>query len=262
MFSGFTIQLIIPYLIVFYLIVFRLAGAVMAMPGLGTQIFPKRIRIALVISLAIIVFIGIDYDTTAIASLTTPMLILAIFREVLVGLAFGFVLKIINGAVQFMSAIVGMQMGFMMASSVNPQTKQSGTILEAIFTLWTTSLIFVLNLHHVMLEAIFSTFERIPLGSFKLSSGWMSGAIDMIQVFLETGLQMAIPIGSAVFLTNVGLAITARLVPSLNIFAIGFILTITVGFIGIIYALPNLQAYLAKYVIWVIQEATNLVISK
>ena len=204
----------------------RMAGAIMVMPGLSAQGIPKLIRLAVAVSLTIL--IAPVSPPTAAPSL--PMLVSAIVGEVGLGVLLGGSVGMVFGGLVFATEIIGSQTGRMVALQFNPMLKMSQDPVGAMAGMIAILVFMGLDLHLAVLVILADSFHTVPPGStihlLDVAAIW----VELASPTLQAGLRLAAPVLALVFLVNCFVAVLAKLAPSMNVFfSIGFILTSLAG---------------------------------
>ncbi|MDH4283762.1 MAG: flagellar biosynthetic protein FliR [Gallionellaceae bacterium] len=220
----------------------RILALVASAPILGNRQIPARIKVGLSLLLTFIVAPlapmqpGID-----VASAEGLFVLL---QQVLAGLAMGFTMRLIFTAVEMCGDIAGMQMGLGFATFYDPQ-HASYTPLVAQFLGIIAALAFLgLNGHLVIVSALCESFQIFPISSAQPSAvGFHTLAVWGGSIF-KYALQLSMPLIGVLLITNMALGILARSAPQLNIFAIGFPVTLAVGFVALALSLPYLSPLL------------------
>ncbi|MFZ6753151.1 flagellar biosynthetic protein FliR [Undibacterium sp. Dicai25W] len=217
----------------------RILGLIAVAPPFGNRTIPLRIKLGFGIIIALIVTPTIPPFANADALSFSGMMILA--QQFVIGLGMGFVMRLVFAAIEMAGTVAGMTMGLGFASFFDPQTRGNTSAVSQFLVLVATVLFFSLNVHHALLLALMDSFKSIPI-STTLQSGFDFHrlAIWGEQIFIA-GLRLSIPLIAALLLTNVALGILTRAAPQLNIFGIGFSITITVGFLILAAILPYLS---------------------
>ncbi|MBC3861724.1 flagellar biosynthetic protein FliR [Undibacterium jejuense] len=217
----------------------RVLGLIAVAPPFGNRTIPLRIKLGFGIIIALIVTPTPPPFANADALSFSGMMILA--QQFVIGLGMGFVMRLVFAAIEMAGTVAGMTMGLGFASFFDPQTRGNTSAVSQFLVLVATVLFFSLNVHHALLLALMDSFKSIPI-STTLQSGFDFHrlAIWGEQIFIA-GLRLSIPLIAALLLTNVALGILTRAAPQLNIFGIGFSITITVGFLILAAILPYLS---------------------
>lgn len=167
--------------------------------------------------------------------------ILLIIKELGVGLALGFTAALLLYTVQIAGAFIDFQMGFSIASVMDPQTGTQVPIIGHFKYILALLFLLTVNGHHLMLDGVMQSFQAFPVESIAFSAKMEEVTHFFTRLFVEMfmiALQIALPIVGALFLVDVALGILAKTVPQLNIFAVGLPLKIIVGFIMLFLSMP------------------------
>jgi flagellar biosynthetic protein FliR len=164
--------------------------------------------------------------------------LMAVFREVLLGIAIGYTARLTYTSIQLAGQLAGYGMGFGMARILDPSTRTNVTII-AQYNVVIAMLVFLLiRGHHHILVGIAKSFSAVPLGVWSPSASLVGHLNTVFASIFATGFRIAIPVMAALFLTKVALAIIARTIPQMNVFIVGFPLQISVGLIAMAVSLP------------------------
>ncbi len=221
----------------------RVLGVVMTAPVFGNRGMPMRIR--LMVGLGITLGLAPALPPMPSVPLGSWTGLLMIMQESLVGLAMGFCLRLTFAAIDIMGEVLSLQMGLSFATFFDPMTNaQTGVVGEILALL--VSLIFLsLNGHLLVAEALVRSFEWLPVRTTPVHArGW--GTLVQAGAFMfGTALMLSLPAAAALLITNLALAVLTRAAPQLNLFAIGFPITLTVGIgvivVGLEHMTPLLQ---------------------
>ena len=248
---SFTSRELIALIMAFVWPLTRILGLIAVAPPLGNSSVPARIKIAFGVVIALIVAPSIPAIPDADALSLTGILILT--QQFIIGLGIGFIMRLAFAAIELAGTMVGMTMGLGFASFFDPQTRGNTSALSQFLVLIATVLFFSLNIHHAMLIALMNSFKTIP-STTTLQSGFDFHRLSIWgeQIFIS-GLKLSIPLIAALLLTNVALGILTRAAPQLNVFGIGFTITISVGFLILGMILP----YLALPIEHLFQQAID-----
>jgi len=215
----------------------RIIGVISIAPLYGNISVPARVKIALGIMLALIVSPLIS--TPVIDPMSLPgLLILA--QQMVIGLAMGFAMRIAFAGIEMAGEISGMTMGFGFASFFDPQTRARSSAISQFLALIMLMVYLATNLHLVVLSTLVQSFDLLPISSNLIASGGFLEVVKWGGRIFSAGVQLSLPIVAALLITNIALGILTRAAPQLNIFGIGFPLTIGAGFIMLDVALPYL----------------------
>lgn len=213
----------------FALVLCRIAGLFAAMPVFGGRRLPNKVKIVAVLAITMVCLPILQITPPPVPENSLAMGLL-VLREVMVGLTLAFITQIIFAAVELSGQIVGLQMGFSIASVIDPTMGNQMQIMSVMQSLLATLFFFSLNIHHVFIRAIVDSFSVIPLGGWKMSEALIHFLIKVTTDVFILGVRLAAPVMVALLLTSVVLGIMARAFPQMNVFMVSFPLNIGLGF--------------------------------
>jgi len=214
----------------FALILCRIAGLFAALPVFGGKRLPTRIKVVAVVAITLVCAPVLQLTPPAVPKdvFTIGLIVL---REILIGLTLAFVTQVIFAAVEFSGQIIGMQMGFSIASVIDPAMGTQTQIMSVMQSLLATLFFLSLNIHHVFIRAIVDSFSIIPLGGWQMSEALISTLIAVSADVFILGIRLAAPVMVTLLLTSVVLGVMARSFPQMNVFMVSFPLNIGLGFL-------------------------------
>jgi flagellar biosynthetic protein FliR len=210
-----------------------------ALPVLGTRTVPARVRIALAALVALAS--QASMPPLPVVALDSPLAFMLVAQQVLIGLCVGFAVRVVFAAVEYAGELVGLQMGLNFAGFFDPVTAASGTALGRFYGTMVAWLFVVINGHLLVLAALLQSFQSFPVGPEPF--GFLRATLPHrwgAEIFL-TGLWIALPMVAMLLFVNLVLGVISRVAAQINIFAVGFPITLSVGLIGTLVTLPLLQ---------------------
>ncbi len=205
---------------------FRIASVMMTMPVIGTQLVPARIRLFLAVALTALVAPHIPTPPSLDPLNLGTWAIIA--EQILIGATMGFVLQLLFQIHVLAGQIVAMQMGLGFASMNDPTLGISVAVVAQVFTMLVTLLFLAVNGHLVVIEVLVESFTTLPLGEFLLVSDFQAVVLRFSWV-LAAALLIGLPAITALLIVNLSFGVMMRAAPQLNIFSIGFPLTLVFG---------------------------------
>ncbi len=211
-----------------------------AMPVIGQRGVPMRLRVALAFLIAVCAQAALP--AMPVVPLDSPQAMLLLVQQLLVGLTLAFAARIVFSAVEFAGEVIGLQMGMNFAGFFDPMTGGQSTAVSKFFGVSISFLFIVVNGHLLLISAVVQSFHAFPAGPdpfafLRAVQPQVWGA----QVF-ELGLWLALPLVAMLLFVNLVLGVVSRVAQQMNIFAIGFPITLSVGLIGVLLTLPMMQA--------------------
>ncbi len=226
----------------FFLIFVRVITIIAFLPVFGSFAVPPQAKVAFSLILTILIFATDIPKIKAVGSdFTLPLFGLLIVKEVLVGIAVGFVASMLFTAVQFAGRLVDTEIGFGFVELIDPMNNETVTVLGQLQVILFTILFLTFNGHYFMLLAIERSFELIPLlGGVLPGNKVAEHIVSITGAVFETALKLSAPVYVTLILSEVALGVVARTVPQINIFFVGMPLKIAVGLLSMALALPML----------------------
>ena len=211
-----------------------------SLPVLGTRTVPMQVRIAL----AAFVALGAQAALPAPppVALDSPLAFALVAQQMVIGLALGFAVRLVFAAVEFAGEIIGLQMGLNFASFFDPITAGTATTTSRFFGTTIAWLFIVINGHLLLLAALVQSFEAFPVAPEPFAFLHTAAPHRWGAEIFATGLWIALPLVTMMLFVNLVLGAISRVAPQINIFAIGFPVTLTVGLIGMLLTLPALSS--------------------
>jgi flagellar biosynthetic protein FliR len=216
----------------------RILGLVTAAPVFGNTGVPMLIKMTLAVSLAAVV--APTLPPVPIVDPTSWAGILILGQELLVGVAMGFAMRLVFAAIEFAGEVASSTMGLGFATFFDPSSAGRSSAISQFLALVATMAFLAMNAHLVLVEALVESFFTMPISATPMALG---APLEMVRWggrIFSAGLQLSLPIVAALLITNVALAILTRAAPQLNLFGIGFPITLGTGFLVISLTLPYL----------------------
>jgi flagellar biosynthetic protein FliR len=225
----------------FLLILFRLGGLFLSAPIFAGGHLPIPFKAGLALTLALSLYPLLHGGPFA-GEIEPLSLALSILGEVTLGILIGLSARLVFIGVGVAGELTGIQMGLGFANVVHPQFAVHASVVAQLMDLITFLTFLTLEGHHALLEAIWASFQSIPPGM--VSGAAAGGATSVLVPLFGKSLLLAIKISSpimvAVLLTNVAIALLARVVPQLNFFVFGLSVTFVIGLLALLASLPLL----------------------
>ena len=215
---------------------FRCAALLTAAPLFGAAYVPTRVRLALALTLALVLAPVVPAPAVDPFSLAGLLLVL---QQVLVGLLLGIAVRLVLVVFDLAGQVISQTMGLGFAAMVDPSTGAQVPAVSQLYLLLASLVFVTLNGHLLMVQVLAHSFEVVPVGGagieiesfWQLASraGWVFGA----------GVLLALPAVTAMLVVNLAFGVMTRAAPQLNLFAVGFPLTLLMGFVVILLTLPG-----------------------
>jgi len=220
----------------------RIGACLMVAPVFGAAYVTPRIRIGLAAALTLV----------ALPSLPTPQAISVLsvdgvvttVEQVLIGVALGFALQLMFDALTLGGQILANGMGLGFAFNIDPLRSVETPALGQFYSLIGTLVFLALNGHVALIETLVASFRGLPVGPAGLSPDSLHLMANWGSELFMGALRVALPGMTALLVVNLAFGVTSRAAPALNLFAVGFPITLVFGFVIVLLGLPSLQGVL------------------
>ena len=222
----------------------RILALVSAAPVFGNRGVPRRIRLGLGLAL-----------TLVIAPLAGPIPavppssyegLLVLIEQILIGTAMGLAMRIAFAAVDMAGELIGLQMGLGFATFFDPLRGNNAPVIAQLMGLLAVLFFLALNGHLLMISTLAQSFALLPIGTNLFGAHAALSVASWGGQMFAAGLTLALPVLAALLITNLALGVLTRTAPQLNIFAVGFPITLLLGFFMLALVLPYLTAPMEK----------------
>lgn len=215
----------------------RISAFYFAVPVIGARTVPARIRIILALFTAIM--IAPVLPAAPIVSFLSAQAFMMIIQEVLIGLALGFAMQIVLHAFVFAGQLVAMKLGLGFAAMNDPSSGVSVTILSQFYLLISTLLFLSSNGHLVVLQLMIDSFTTFPISGPGMNTTHFMIIVDLGSWLFSAGLLIALPLFTSLLIVNMSFGVMSRSAPQMNVFTVGFPITLILGFILMWFSLAN-----------------------
>lgn len=198
---------------------------------------PVRIRLAAGLAIAMAVLPALPPMPAIPVDSWHALGVLA--HQFLIGAAIGFTIRLVLAAVDLAGEMIGLQMGLSFAVFFNPTTGGQSSVVAEFLNLLTLLVFLALDGHLMLIKILVQTFQWLPVGEATAAQGWLV-IVRHASVMFVAGVLMALPMIATLLIANIGLGVLTRAAPQLNLFAVGFPVTLTVGFIVLLVSLSVL----------------------
>lgn len=163
------------------------------------------------------------------------------FQQMLIGIGMGFAARIVFSAFSFAGEFIGFQMGLGFATFYDPLSASQTPVIAELINLLALLLFLSMNGHLLYFATLAQSFSAIPVSATPLANASWFNLVELGGKIFSAGLLLALPIVVALMITNIALAVLTRAAPQLNIFALGFPLTLVGGFVALAISLNYLS---------------------
>jgi flagellar biosynthetic protein FliR len=235
----------------------RVGGFILVAPTLSETVIPRRIKI--IMSLALAFLMAPLVRIPAALSILSGAGLLAAVQELLIGVAIGLVVQLTFEALIFAGQSISLTMGLGFATLVDPQRGANTTVLGQMFMIFGLLTYLAINGHLVLLGALAESFQTLPIGAAHIDKNFLLSVVLWGAHVFESGLLIALPAVIALVIVNLALGVVTRAAPQLNLFGIGFTITLMCGFFVLIAGLDGIMTGISGLINSALTAAGELV---
>lgn len=223
----------------------RILALISSAPVLGARGSPMRVKVGFAFVVTVVVAPNVGNIPQVDPGSALGLMIVA--QQVAIGLAMGMAMRVVFSAVEMAGHLIGLQMGLGFATFFDPQNSAQTPVMASFLGMLAILVFLTLNGHALMIEAVVQSFRELPILAQPLSfAGWKVLVNWGGQIFLA-GVLLSLPVIAALLITNISIGIMTRAAPQLNIFAVGFPITLMAGFVVLSISLPYFIPLLERF---------------
>ncbi|MEO8297167.1 MAG: flagellar biosynthetic protein FliR [Burkholderiales bacterium] len=208
-------------------------------PVLSSRSVPVRVKIGL--ALLVAVAAQPTLPVMPVAALDSAVGLAMVAQQVLIGVTMGFAARVVFAALEFAGELIGLQMGLNFAGFFDPVSGAAGTATSRFFGTMAAFLFVVINGHLLLTMALVNSFDAFPVSDAPLAVFEALRPQEWGAEIFKLGLWVALPIVAMLLFVNLVLGVISRVAQQLQIFSVGFSITVSVGMVGMLMTLPLLQ---------------------
>ncbi len=217
-------------IVLFMAIVTRLSGLFASAPLFSTYPIPIQVKVWLAALIAFILFPIVQANTTFAVPNSAPVLTIILFKEYIIGYAIGFCANILFSGIELGVNTFAVQMGLSADQALNPTSGGNSPVITQAYTYLAAMIFIAVGAHQWLFSAIYNSFKSMPVGFiFNFSSGIVEQIVVISGQIFSVGLGIALPVFGILFITDVLLGFTSKMMPQMNIFMVSMPLKIYLG---------------------------------
>jgi flagellar biosynthetic protein FliR len=221
---------------VFMLVFARIGTMLMLLPGIGERMVSTRFRLTIALVLAA-VMLPLHRDAYHIDLHQIGPTLLMLAEELLVGVVLGMTARLTVAALEVTGSVVAQQLGLGFVTTVDPTQGQQGALIGNFLSLLGVTLVFVTNMHHLIIAALDDSYSLFAPGEVPLTGDMAALITRTVAGAFSIGIQLSAPFLVFGLLFNLGLGLLSKLMPQMQVFFVGVPLSILIGFIILIFVL-------------------------
>ncbi len=204
----------------FILVLARVTPLFVIAPLFSSEMIPPRVRGVIAVAISIgLTPIALHGQHIPSDALELGVLVL---EGGLVGLAFAFALSVLMAAVESAGSFIDLGAGFSYGTLINPMNGEPSAVMSRFYSLFGTMIFLVIGGEAWTLRGLSRTFQLVPLTSGPRIGALVGGVVQIFSTVFTSALEIAAPVLVALLITDAAFAVVSRVVPQMNVFAVGF----------------------------------------
>ncbi|MGN0691911.1 MAG: flagellar biosynthetic protein FliR [Oscillospiraceae bacterium] len=251
-------ELLLGSLDVKILVFARIIGAFAFTPLLSRDNFPTQLKIgaSLLITYILTLTMGVTEVDTGV---TVGAYMVAILREMFIGVVIGFVMDMFILMVQFAGDIMDSQTGLGMAKVFDPATRIQMSVFGSFISFMLYMYFFVTDCHLTVINIFITSFEIIPLGGGELNPDLGMLICEFFSEILVMTMKLAMPVIAAEMILHFCVGVLMKAVPQIQIMVVNIQLMLAVGFIVLFIIAAPMADFIDGYVSDMLDSAFNII---
>ena len=230
----------------FLMIFIRLGTAIMLTPGFNSSYVNVNIRLSVALSLSLVLMPLISPQLPSSPTDTTTLIYLVI-QEITVGVFLGVIMQVLYAALNLAGSFAGQAIGFSNAQIFDPTTQTQSIVIETFLSIIALTVIFVTDIHHLMISAITDSYHLFPVGQNLPLGDFAKQLSTSLNASFIMGFKLGSPFVAFSIIFYTGMGLVSRLMPQLNIFFLSLPLQIYLG-VGLLFiTAPILILWFIRY---------------
>lgn len=215
----------------------RISAMFVSVPLISIRAVPARVRLILSVAITLVVMPLLPpLPVVEMFSYTGFMMALT---QIMIGLTSGFILQLVFAAVVFAGQGIALSMGLGFSMMVDPQSGQQVPVIAQLYTVTTTLIFISLDGHLLLIQMLLDSFKTLPIGIDGIDKAGIWTILAWSSRMFAGGLLLAMPVIASLLLVNIIFGVAARAAPQLQIFSVGFPVTLMLGMLLIWKTLPD-----------------------
>lgn len=234
----------------------RIGAMMLAMPVIGTRLVPVRIKIIITMVISVMV-LPLLPELPEVEVLSLDGLFISL-QQILIGLAMGFSMQLVFGALMIAGESIAMGMGLGFASMIDPTNGVNVPVISQFFIIIGTLIFLILGGHLMMIQLLVSSFQSLPIAPEGVGRDSFWSIIEWGSQMFIGAVWIAIPALIAMLVITLSMGVMTRAAPQLNIFSVGFPVTMFMGFIILMLTLPSFLPRMNQLMLEAMQLSQNI----
>jgi flagellar biosynthetic protein FliR len=224
---------------VFLLVLSRTGGVFLTAPLFRNFVLPRRFRIIISLFVAFIIHGVYTQKFQTISYLSQTQYLLILVSEVLIGIIIGFIADIFMTIFESSAQFYNIQLGFGMMDIISPLTQTQMPLFGQLLSLLGLYAFIIIDGPSLLIKTLSQSYLILPLFDFK-DFNFVYKIVEIFSKCFIIAFKLALPMVGILFLVVLSIALLSKAAPMIHIFAIGWQITLIVGFVTLFFLMPIL----------------------
>ena len=217
----------------------RILALIGAAPVFSHRALPVRAKVALGVAIALV--IAPTVQSPPLQQTVDAAFFETLVRNVLVGATLGFSIRILFAGVELAGQFIGLQVGLSYGGFFNPEATDTDNPVANFISVMVLLLFIAIDGHLMVIYGLRQSFEIFPVAGEASRTLAFDALAGLGAQIFSISLSISLPILAVMLLINIVLGVMARVSPQLNLFAVGFPITLSAGMLVLLLFIPHLE---------------------
>ena len=235
-----------PEAVSFMLVFGRAGGLIVSAPFWGSRVVPLVVRVWIAMVLALATYPLVRAVTRA-GDFTILWLFFALAGEILLGLVLGWFAQLMFAAMRLAGQEIELKTGLGLIQLVDPHEGSQSGLFSALFELIAGLIFFAMNGHHLLVQALWSSYKVFPLAGEKFAVRLLDGLVSSTGEIFAIALRVSAPVTIGLLLSDIILGLISRAIPQMNVFMVAQPVQFGLALLLLVLAMPGLVWFLMRH---------------
>jgi len=234
----------------------RIGAFVMVMPLIGSSFVPARVRLLFAVALTAVIAPVIPL--TAATEVLSAAGLVTVIQEIAIGATMGFLVQLVFDAIGLGGQVIGMSMGLGFAVFLDRARGVNMPVLGQLFLMLGMLVFLALDGHLALIALLAESFTAMPIARTGLDAAMVGEVLHFTGQMFVFAIRLALPAITSILVVNLAFGVMSRAAPTLNLFAIGFPVTMLLGFVVILLSMDVLIQNVGLFIGQALQAVSGL----
>jgi flagellar biosynthetic protein FliR len=235
-----------PEAVTFMLIFGRAGGLVSGAPFGGSRVVPVVVRVWIAILLAVATYPAVR-AAALVGGITIVSVFLALVGETLLGLVLGWLAQLLFSAMRLAGQEIELKSGLGLIQLVNPNDGSQSGLFSTLFELLAGLLFFALDGHHLLVQALWSSYNVFPLTGERFAVKLLEGVVSSAGEVFTIALRVSAPVVIGLLLSDIILGLISRAIPQMNVFMVAQPVQFGLALLLLFLAMPAIVWFFVRH---------------